>query len=287
MKTKETVEMKTKLISAFAMLLISMSASANIIDLFTAPAGGQVVSDVVNGGTGDFNEADDTDAPGSIIGGYRDLIANAVSGANDVNNDTICDNIDSCTTLSVFNGVLTLNNDTGVNGYGEVQWDGNDNSAAFDPTGLDGANLVNQEGCPASGCTQFTFEVLAADQGFNFTIAVYTDATAFTEFNLVSTGATGPDSFLFSDFENAALCGLGSGVIPGVNSVTCGSGNTTPVDMTNVGGMFVRLNTQNPGTTAVDLAIGAITKVPEPGLLALLGMAFAAAGVARRRKSKI
>jgi len=269
---------------ALAALTLSLNAQAFVIDLFTDPAL-QTVSDVVNGAGGTFNQSPGPHA--SIVGGYRDLFVDAISGAVDqpVANG-VCDPGDACSELTVAGGVLSFSNDSpSVNGVAEVQWDGNDNSSTLDYTGLGGLDFVDQVGCPPGGCDRFTFNVLAADLGFNFAVGVYTDSTHFTEFNLVSDGSTGVDTLFFADFTDPFNCGL---VVPGViNSVTCGAGGV--VDFTDVGAMRLVLNTQDPGIAAVDLAIEGITKtgIPEPGTLALLGAGFAAAGrLARRRRRK-
>lgn len=280
MKTNFRLARLAAAIGAFA---LSGAASANIIDLFVDPATGQVVSDVTNGADADsptnFSEAGSFT---SIVGGYRDLKADTISGGIDVLGNGVLDVGDSGTVLRVFDGNLTFNNDTGVVGTGTVQWDGQDNSSDLDTTGLAGLDFINQEGCPTGGCDRFVFEVIQADQGFNFDVGVWTDDTHFTLFRLISDGTAGISTFLFSDFTNAALCGE-TNVSPFIASVTCGAAGV--VDFANVGAMQVVLNS-GTGTTAVDLEIGAVTKqgVPEPATLALLGIGLAGLGMARRKQ---
>ena len=89
----------------------------------------------------------------------------------------------------------------------------------------------------------------------------------------------------FASLENALLCGqgpLGNGVL----LIECGSGGN--FNASNTGAFQVLLNTSDPGTAEVDLAIGSIRTIPEPTMLGLLGVALLAGGIARRgRRSKI
>ena len=287
--------MKTSklIIGALSAFVFSMSASASIVDLFTDPAGGQVVSDDTNGADAD-NAANFSESGSfaSIIGGYRDLKADALSGASDTG---ACDTGDDCTVLRVLNGRLTFNNDTGVTGTGIVQWDGQDNSSELNHGGLNNENLYTQEGC-GEGCDAFVFTVYQSDQDFPFLIGIYTDENTFTEFLLAANAANedeGTDytSVLdFAFFENAqalGLCDAAPGDLPaGVLDVNCGTSGDA--DLSNVGAMQVVLNAGDAPTVAVDLEIGSITKtgVPEPGMIALLGLGFAAGGLVRARRRK-
>lgn len=278
-----------------ALGLFAINAQANFIDLFSE--GGQVVSDVTNGAeVDDAENFSEVGAYGSILGGYRDIKVDTLTDGIDLGGDAKCSVGDSCTTMSVNTtaNTLSFNNDAGVEGVGIIQWDGQDNSSdlTINSTG-DGTNLgdgfhenfITQDGCGA-GCNRFTVEVLEADQDFIFTIGVYTDATHWTEFDLVSSGIVGVKEFLFSDFQIAALCGVGSGVVPGVAAMRCGSANGGygVVDFTDVNAMQMVFNVGG-GTTAVDLRIGAVEKIPEPGVLALFGLGLAAAGAVRRRRN--
>lgn len=288
--------MKTSrlLIGALSAFVLSTSANAVTVDLFTDPAGGQAVADASNGSEPDDAENfSETGSFTSIVGGYRDLKADAISGAS----GGTCGVADDCTVLRVLNGRLTFNNDTGVTGTGIVQWDGQDNSSDLNHGGLNNENLYAQAGCEEfnAGCDRFVFTVYESDQDFPFLVGIYTDENTFTEFLLAANAAQEGVSdytseLLFALFDNAQALGLCGTTNPseGVLAVNCGSNGDA--DLTDVGAMQVVLNPDGATqTVAVDLEIGGITKtgiVPEPGLIALLGMGFAAGGLVRARRRK-
>ena len=148
--------MKTVMAAALAVTFgYASSASANIIDLFDAPALGdtpniQVVSDYTNGVNPVFNQYGSSS---SIIGGYRDLIIDAISGALAPLTGS---------SLYVQNGALQLDNSNGVTSVAKVQWDGNDATTGVQNlayTGLGSANLIHQEGCAGAGCDRFVATV--------------------------------------------------------------------------------------------------------------------------------
>jgi hypothetical protein len=272
---------KTLLATALAATLgYGTYAQAYIVDLFDDPAanGVNVVTDTTVGGGGDFEEYPGGAVPStSIIGGYRDIIADT----------TASDGIGTPRTeLEVGGGGMSFSTSSGDTGIGTIQWDGRDGSSALDATGLGGLDLINQPGCPLAGCNAFVAQVLVADQGFFYQIGVYSGAanysilTATTQFAVAS--LTEAD-YLFDWF----LLASGDYLLGGLpfNIQRVGSGP----DFTNIGALEFRVNQGGAATAAVDLAIDSITKrgVPEPNVLALMAIGgFAVSLAGRRRKTR-
>ncbi|MFO7706510.1 MAG: PEP-CTERM sorting domain-containing protein [Halopseudomonas sp.] len=263
-----------KVAAIAAALSLSMGAKAEIIiDLFSTDQA-QITD----------NSADDTvfawssvsTAGDDILGGERDLIINQI--AQDGTTDP-----DINARLGVSSGRLAYSNDTGSKSIAEVQWDGDDGSADLDATGLNNVDLTM-----GGTLNAFLVETISSDADWNFEVWAYTDADNYTVISFAATevkSGTGPVLSTIS-FDGFYACGLGPGVVDGVNSVTCVG---TGVDLTNLGALRLVLNTgfgSQASAFDIDLRLGSITTIPEPGVLALMGMGLLAAGFAGRRKSK-
>lgn len=268
--------MKAKTLLAatvFAMFGFGTSAQAGYVDLFDDPVtpGTNIVTDSTVNATPVFQEYPGGITPSpTIIGGYRDLIANLVS----TNGGT------SQAIAEVADGSYSFSTTAGDVGIGTIQWDGQDNSATLNTTGLGGLNLITQAGCPVTGCDRFIATVLEADLGFEYQIGVYTDAgnfsilTANTQF---AVNSPTPADYLFAWF----LLADGDYFLDGLNF---NIQNTGTVDFTNIGALEFIVNSDG-GTTAVDLTLDSITKIPEPGSLALLGIGLLGTVLMGRRRT--
>ena len=261
---------KFKLAALATALAASFAAQADPVDLFTLDQA--FLKDDTNGA---FSQANSvfSQAPGvppgdlTILGGYRDIIVNALSGA-------VTGSGTQFSSAEVIGGVFSFANGSNTVGQAQLQWDGDDAASIFDInyTGLSNYDLTQ-------GGTLNTFELvtLFSDQGWTFDATIYTDASHWVTVNL-SANSVGPGytytsphtSYIpFAAFTNPALCGLAPAFLPpGVNSVTCAAGNLV-ADVEKVGALVVTINTS--GTAAVDLTFDQVTTVPEPGTLALLG----------------
>lgn len=249
---------------SIALLANHSIATAGVIDTFSTHQGAATdYSDGVGGSSSTGGSAGDT----SMLGGFRDIFADAISGAVVGANRT---------SIAVFNSSsagdhLNFSNDVGVIGIGGIQWDGDDSApghiVGLNPTGLGGIDIT--EGGTAS---EFVLEIISSDFGFQFTITAYTDSTHWTAVTLAAISVpsgTGPvmSSIDFAGFTTAALCNevAGSPLLPeGVLAVVCsdavGNGGGTQVaDLSNLGALDVVLNNASPGVPDIDMRIASIT----------------------------
>lgn len=279
--------MKKSLLGAAVCAALGFSATAHagvVIDLFADPVGGsQAVSATTVGGS-DTNQTGPFAAT-SVLGGYRDMSIQKTS--------------DSFTGLGlasmrVGNGFLSYSNESGVTSVGVVTWDGSNGAgllgAGVAPTGFGGTGLDLTAGGSAHS---FFTSIFRADLGFNYKITVWDmDGDKSTLAAGVQFGITNPGGvaagYLFDWFNlaNGQYCN-GSPYSP--PPATCNPATeldftitrTGLIDFTRIGAIQLTLE----GATAdVDLTIGAINTVPEPGALALVGVALMGAGIASRRR---
>jgi hypothetical protein len=287
MKAMKKSMLAATLVGAFG---FSSSASAGIIiDLFTDPVGSsQSVSTETLGAT--VNNQGGPFPVANVIGQYRDLSINKTF-----------DNVGSvdvgASTMTAGGGALQLDNATGNKSIGVVTWDGINNAGAggtsVNTTGLGGVDLTT------GGADRFLAQVIAADLGFDYKIKVWdifgnsSILSASVQFQLNPPGEA--SDYLFSWFN------LASGTYcDGIASPpTCVDPTTQldfsilhtggAIDFTKIGALQIEFT--NPSTISVDLAIGTIQTptVPEPGALALVGIALLGATVAggRRKSPKV
>lgn len=278
--------MKKSLLGAAVCAALGFSATAHagvVIDLFTDPVGGvqEVKTSTLGATVTDQNLV--AFPTSTVMGGYRDLsitkTADSIGGANDGESR-----------LAAGGGVLSVDNATGNKSVAVVTWDGSNAAGnaggAVNPFGLGGIDLT------AGGAANSIFaQVLAADLGFDYKITVWdmdgskSVLEAGVQFGVNSTVSS---SYLFSWFNLASGQYCDGNVAP----PTCAD-PTTQLDfkITRTGGLIdftkigaLQLELSNVSTASVDMAMGAVSTVPEPGALALVGVALMGAGIASRRR---
>jgi hypothetical protein len=280
--------MKKSLLGAAVCAALGFSAAAQagvVIDLFTDPVGGfQQVTTQTLGAT-DFSQTGPFPTT-SVIGGYRDVSITKTG-------DTLGGPNTGAATMTVDSGVLSFNNADGVTSLGVVTWDGANAAGAGGtgvlPTGFGGVGIDLTAGGSAS---QFLTSILSADLGFNYKITVWdmdgdkSELSAGVQFQVNAPVGAG---YLFSWFNlsDGRYC-AGSPYSPPPE--TCDPFTQLDFTIARTGGPidFQRIGALQFSVVGargdVDLALGSIATVPEPGALALVGVALMGAGIASRRR---
>ena len=308
---------KLKTLSVAVLLAAGTNAHAESIDLFTTDQA--TITSTITGGS--FNglittpnltpaaaaTSTVTTAGTDIVGGERDISVQAIANYVTATGES---------TAGVSGSTFNFNNDTGVAGIAQIQWDGTDGDAtAGDTTSLGGIDTNGLGGFDlTAGGTLNAFQVvtLNADADWQFAITIFeadgdinntNNAWVKVTFDVTEVDPLGPAHISYIDFAGFGLpgqitalgspCGAPAASLPaGVASVECSAGDlpgsigTNGVDLTNIGAIVADFNTGDAKAVSVDLTLAQITStnVPEPSSLALLGLGLFAAGFVGRSK---
>jgi hypothetical protein len=272
-------------VAATALFSIGTAAQAEvIIDLFEGSAAAGTRQTVATSTLG-ATVYDQTGSRPNVIGEHRDISIKKTG-------DDDADKNFGESSLSVGGGTLQLDNATNNKSLALITWDGAskvaDNllnpSLVYDngvhTIGLGGLDLT------AGGADAIEASVQTADLGFDYKIRVWdifgnkSTLSASVQFPVKPADGITAD-YQYSWFNQ----GTGNYVAPSpFGPFFYSILNEGTVDFTKIGALQLEL--YNNREFSVDLGLGLINTVPEPGMLGLVGAAlFGVAAAGRRRKA--
>ena len=270
--------------AAAASLMVGAAQADQIIDLF-------------NGSQSRITQDDSTDpilwatqyGPDATVKGlYRDI---AVKKTNDFG-----DPDQAGTSASVFSGTFNWNVDAAVEALAVVRWDGSlAGSGTVDAQGGISNHFLSSS-LATSGISpvlsmglgdSFIFDVVQSDLDFTFWFELYDTSGNYSKFKLESQAhlASVSTPIPLQGFVNQCAGGPSEFADPtdaDNNDVLAGICSSSSFDIANIGAIQIILESVPGAGSSVDLRVSALKVVPEPGSLALFGLALVGM-VARRR----
>ncbi len=272
-----------RLLAAIATLWAANAGAALVIDDFKDPVpGSQSLLDTRTSGTNAVGTGSSLNGVG-MLAGQRDMYVVKTTGPDSATNGV---------GMEVGNGLLTFSSAPGHAGVGIVRWDGMTNTGFAQNT----ANSVNSNLTSAIGSISgngFAVTDLAAGPDDYFMLDVLQNVGMNVTLQIFSNLGT-----QFSQLTVTMLPGSGQYVVPfaafsGMPALQCAGGvQAGCADFSQITAMQMIVNFPGAPEIGARLVMRGITvgpapsSVPEPGTLALAGLALLAATGAGRRASR-